>query len=658
MKYLHVLLLLIFACSLSAAAQRTVRLTSPDGKIRFSLQLTAKAPVYTVTYLNKQLINPSELGFTFAESGPFGEGLQMGKPQFSRAVETYTLPVGKAGNVHHPYRQVLIPLRERDGARRQIDLVVRAFDDGLAFRYEFPRQDNWEAYTLTEERSTFNLAHDPMVLTLFRENYTTSHEGFYSRLPLSSIKADTLMDMPALFTFPDSIYMAVTEAALSNYAGMYLRKHNGVLCSSLSPLPGQTAVKVKATLPHRTPWRVMMISNRIGDLIASNILTSLNGPSVIKDLSWLKPGKTTFHWWNGDIIPDTTINPGVNFETNKYYIDFCARNGLEYHSVIGYGNVAWYVNDGIGYQPGPHSDVTKPVPGLEMQRICDYAKSKGVGIRVWVHWEPLYASLDEAFTQFEKWGVKGMMVDFMDRDDQEMVKIQEEILQKAAQHHLHIQFHGAYKPTGMHRTYPNEFTREGTLNYENNKWAQALTPDHDLHMPFTRLLAGAADYHLGGFRAVPAAQFRPQYTRPLMIGTRCHMLAMYVVLESYLGMVCDYPAAYEGQPGFEFIKEVPVVWDETFVPAALPGEYVCIARRKGTDWYIGAITGNRASTLSLKMTFLPPGKYEAVIYSDADDTATDPNHLVRETRMVNHTSALELRLAPGGGQAIRLKRAD
>jgi alpha-glucosidase len=657
MKYLPVLIALILALTFSATAQHTVRLTSPNGKIKFSLRLTREAPLYTVAYGGKQLINPSELGFTFAESGHFGRGLLIGKPRFSAAVERYTLPVGKASTIQHPYRQVLIPLSEPQGARRQATLIVRAFNDGLAFRYEFPKQEHWSSYTLTEERSTFNLADDPLVHTLFRENYTTSHEGFYSRLPWSQVKADTLMDMPTLLSFPGNIYMAVTEAALRDYAGMYLVKHDGVLRSQLSPLPNQSVNRVQAVLPHKTPWRVLMIGDRIGDLIASNILTSLNEPCTFQDLSWLKPGKTTFHWWNGDIIPDTTFSPGVNFETNKYYIDFCARNGLEYHSVIGYANVAWYVNDGIGYMPGPHSNVKKPIPGLDMQRICDYAKSKGVNIRVWVHWKPLYAKLDEAFAQFEKWGVKGMMVDFMDRDDQEMVKIQEEILQKAAQHHLHIQFHGAYKPTGMHRTYPNEFTREGTLNYENNKWATALPPDHDLNMPFTRLLAGAADYHLGGFRTVPETKFKPQYTRPLMAGTRCHMLAMYVVLESYLGMVCDYPAAYEGQPGFEFIKAVPVVWDETIVPAARVDEYVCIARRKGTDWYIGAITGNRASTVSVNLQFLPPGKYKATVYRDADDTDVDPNHLLRETRVVDNTTVMELKLAPGGGQAIQLTPA-
>jgi alpha-glucosidase len=187
-----------------------------------------------------------------------------------------------------------------------------------------------------------------------------------------------------------------------------------------------------------------MISDRLGALIESNILTSLNEPCKLKDVSWIKPGKTTFPWWNGNVVPDTLNAPGNNFVTNQYYIDFCARNGLEYHSVVEYGLHQWYMDDGVGFQPGPHADVTTPVPGLDMKEICDYAKSLGVDVRVWVHWAALYPKLDTAFALFERWGLTGMMVDFMDRDDQEMVNIQTEVLQKAAQHHLHIQFHGAY----------------------------------------------------------------------------------------------------------------------------------------------------------------------------------------------------------------------
>ncbi len=236
---------------------------------------------------------------------------------------------------------------------------------------------------------------------------------------------------------------------------------------------------------------------------------------------------------------------------------------------------------------------------------------RGVDVRVWVHFYALYPKLDTAFALFEKWGLSGMMVDFMDRDDQQMVNMQNEILEKAAKHKLHIQFHGAYKPTGLHRTWPNEFTREGTLNYEANKWASYVTPDMDIDIPFTRMLAGSADYHLGGFRAVSASQIKPNYTKPLMLSTRCHMLAMYVVLENYLQMVCDYPEAYEGQPGFEFIKDIPTTWDETKVINAKPGEYIVIARKKNDNWYVGAITNGLARELEINFSFLKAENFEA-----------------------------------------------
>jgi alpha-glucosidase len=292
-----------------------------------------------------------------------------------------------------------------------------------------------------------------------------------------------------------------------------------------------------------------------------------------------------------------------------------------------------------------------------MKQICDYATSKGVGVRVWVHWKALWPHIDSAFTRFERWGVKGMMVDFMNRDDQEMVNIQTTILKKAAEHHLHIQFHGAYKPTGLIRTWPNELTREGTLNYENDKWNDPITPDDDLNVVFTRLMAGATDYHLGGFRAVTPQEYKPQFTRPLVLGTRCHMLAMYIVLESYLPMVCDYPAAYEGQKGFDFLKSVPSTWDETHVPVAIPGEWVAIARRKGEEWYVGAINNHAQREARIPLNFLPPGNYTATIYSDAPDADTEPNHLVVTTRTVQPTDSLSVPMGAGGGMAVHIARA-
>jgi alpha-glucosidase len=654
---LFLLLFVAIGSTISAntgAEHGKMAVSSPDGGLSFVFRLTAGGPVYDVSYKGTRLIGSSPLSLSFAHTGDFGKEVTAGKPVMSKGEDDYTLAVGKTSAVHDRYNEMDLPLEERAGAHRRVHLVVRMFNDGIAFRYIYMTPA--DSLLLTAENSCFRLLGDPMITASLLPGYTTSHENRYTNAPFSVTKSDTLMDMPVFVEFPDSIYMAITEAALVDYAGMYLVKQGDLLISRLSPLPDNEEMKVRAVLPHASPWRVLLISRRAGALMESNIITSLNEPCAVHDLSWLRPGKTDFHWWNGDIVPDTTFPPGINFETNKYYIDFCARNKLEYHSVIGYAERAWYKNDGIGYMPGPHTDVTEPVPGLDMQEICDYAKSKGVGIRVWVHWKALYAQLDKAFAQFEKWGISGMMVDFMDRDDQEMVNIQTEILQKAALHHLHIQFHGAYKPTGLSRTYPNEFTREGTLNYENDKWGNPITPDDDINIPFTRLIAGATDYHLGGFRAVPASRYTIQYTRPVVLGTRCHMLAMYVILESALGMVCDFPAAYEGQIGFEFLKEVPTTWDETKAPLAEPRQFVMIARRKGTDWFVGGITNGEARTRNLSLDFLPPGEYEATIYRDAEDATNDPNHLVVETRSVRPEDHLTIQAAPGGGFVMKIRR--
>ncbi len=651
MKWL--LFLPVFIIPVILFAQKSVILSSPDKQLEFIFSAVQPSPVYSVRYRHQSLIENSPLSLVFADQS-FTKNIRSGKPVFRDTTDEYDLLTGKASHVKSHYIEVLIPLFEPSG--KHINIRVRAFNDGIAFRYEFPAQNGWSSYTLLNENTSFRLNGDPTVHTLMFSNYTSSHEGIYQTLPLSKIATDTLLDMPALFEFSGGINMAITEAALRDYAGMYLSKKNGILVSKLSPLPGQSEVKVKADLPHKTPWRVMLISDRVGALIESNIITTLNEPGVTnKDWSWLKPGTTTFPWWNGNVVPDTINAPGNNFVTNQYYIDFCARNGIGSHTVVEYGLHQWYTDDGVGFQPGPHADVTKPVPGLDMKEICDYAHSKGVDVRVWVHFYALYPKLDTAFALFEKWGLNGMMVDFMDRDDQRMVNMQEEILQKAAQHHLLIEFHGSFKPTGLSRTYPNELTREGTRNYEVDKWDnEGISPDHDITMPFTRGLAGASDYHLGGFRAVPQSKFRAQYTRPVVLGTRCHMLAMYLVLETNLGMACDYPEAYEGQDGFEFLKEVPTTWDETKVLDANVNEYITIARRKGANWYVGTITNHEARDIKVPLSFLQKGTYSATIYSDANDVDQEPNHLNKQQKEVSDTDVISLHIASGGGEVMKI----
>ena len=643
-----------FLC-LFAEAGKNYDCSSPDGNLVFSISVYQHSLVYLVRFKNKVLINNSLLSISFKE-GIFAGNIKITNSALSEGTEVYDLVVGKTKHVNDPYKQLLLSIQQVQAPYLQLTIAIRVFNKGLAFQYRIPDWPNQSSFTLLQENTEFNIAGNPLVRSLLFPGYISSHEGRYSKILLNNIPKDTLIDLPALFEFQDTLFMAITEAALTDYAGMYLSRqdNSNTLISKLSPWPSDSSVKVKSSLPHKSPWRVLLISNRIGDLIESNIITSLNEPCRIENTSWIHPGKTTFPWWNGNVLPDTINAPGNNFVTAKYYIDFCARNHIEYHSVVEYGLHQWYMDDGISFQPGPHADVTTPVPGLDMKEICDYAHSKGVEVRVWVHWAALYPQLDTAFALFEKWGLAGMMVDFMDRDDQQMVNIQNEILQKAAAHHLHIQFHGAYKPTGLNRTWPNEFTREGTLNYEGNKWGNFITPDMDIDIPFTRMLAGSTDYHLGGFRAVPESAIKANYTRPLMLGTRCHMLAMYVVLENYLQMVCDYPEAYEGQPGFEFIQQIPTTWDETKVLDAKTGEYIVIARKKNDNWYIGAITNKQSRNLSLSFQFLEEGNFEGVVYTDAENVSGYPNNLEKKITSITNKNIVSLQLAAGGGAVMQL----
>lgn len=644
-----------FFCFLSASAQQSAVVSSPDGKLKFVLNVTPDAVSYDVSYKKQILVDNSLLGFNF-DSGDFGRDLQTGKVQRRKIDETYPLVVGKASIVRNHCNEILVPLQEKSAPKRLINLVVRAFNDGIAFRYEFPEQNGWNSYIIYDEKTQFNLSGNPTALLMYLPGYVNSHEGVYTRVKYDRIAKKRLIEMPVTLEFDNNVFLSITEAAIRDYAGMYLVKEKDQLLGKLSPRLGQEKIKVEiGEFPHHTPWRVISVADRVGGLLETNILTSLNEPCKIEDTSWIKPCRTTFTWWNGNVVPDSTFSPGNNFDTNKYYIDFAARNGLDAHGIYGYAETPWYYDDNFNFGwAGPNADITKPIPCLNMPRIIEYAKSKGVGIHLWVHWRPLYDKLDEAFALYEKWGVKGLMVDFLDRNDQEMIRIQEDILKCAAKHRLFIQFHGSSKPSGLVRTYPNEFTREGTLNYEVCKWDTLVNADHDISVPFTRMLAGATDYHLGGFRALPRDKFKIQYVNPHVMSTRCHMLAMYVVLENHLTSLCDIPEAYEGQPGFEVLRAVPGTWDEMRVPLAEINEYVTVARRSGSGWWVGALNNGTARTLQLKLDFLGEGEYQATIYTDAKDVSENANHLNKEFRKVTKKDSIELPLAVDGGSVLNI----
>jgi alpha-glucosidase len=409
----------------------------------------------------------------------------------------------------------------------------------------------------------------------------------------------------------------------------------------------------------QTPWRVVLVGERPGALLESGTLYCLNEPSVIQDVSWIKPGKITFPWWNGDTYDGNPGLPILSVAMAKKYIDFCAQYGIRTHSMTSTEVTVtpWYHQSNPGVVPGPDTDVTRPRDDFDLEAIRRYADSKGIRLWTWVHQGALRGRVEEAFAAFEKLGWKGMMVDFFDHDDQESIEFAESILQAAARHHIMIHFHGVWKPTGWQRTYPNLMNHEGALNLEYLKWSDLCPPEHDLNMAFTRLIAGPMDYHLGGFRAVPRANFKPRNLAPNILGTRCHQLAMYVCFDNPNPMVADYPAAYVDQPGFDFIQLVPTWWDQTRVLLGEPGELLVTARRKGQSWYLGGLSAKRARDLDLWLSFLGRGQYTAKIWKDAPDCDVEPNHLANETLAVTAKDALKVHVSMDGGFVAQIEPA-
>jgi alpha-glucosidase len=382
-----------------------------------------------------------------------------------------------------------------------------------------------------------------------------------------------------------------------------------------------------------------MVGDHPGRLVESNVVTSLNPPSKITETSWIRSGKSSWDWWSGSLGPDG--QRAFTTENMKYYVDFSARSGLEYMLV----DAGW----------SDRSDITKMNGRVDIPELVRYAAAKNVKIWIWAHWTAVEAQMEEAFPLFEKWGVAGVKIDFMSRDDQAMTEFYYRVAETAARHHLMIDFHGSTKPTGMERTWPNVVGYESVLGMEQSKAGARDNPEWHVMLPFTRMLAGPVDYTPGGFDNVTEAEFLPRMSDPMVTGTRAHHLAMYVVYEAPFQMVSDHPSAYEGQPAFEFIRAVPTSWDETRVLDGYPGDFVVIARRRGRDWFVGAMTDWTARTVEIPLGFLGEGRHVAEIYRDAPDAGVHPKNTVIERRQVSRATTLRLALAPGGGAAMRLR---
>ena len=637
---------LFYACQ---TVQPPLHVTSPDGNVTVVFNLSEGGNAnYSVRYKDLTVIDESPLALEFSESGAWGAGLVAKAEKRNSINVEYDLVVGKSSKAMNNCNELLVELQESAGAGRKVNLVFRAYDDGAAFRYEFPAQAALDSFELVAEKSEFRFPANHNCWAMSLGSFTSNYEKEFEPTTIDDIAPDALVGLPLTIEIENGPTVAITEANLTDYAGMYLNgaETENALVSALSPWPGEN-VCVKASAPHVSPWRVMMIGETPGDLIESDIVLNLNDPLAIEDPSWIKAGKVAWDWWSGQVVDDPEIESGMNNETMKHYIDFAAENNLEYMLV----DAGWY-----GAHRDREADITQTIPEIDMPGLVQYANENNVDLLIWLNWQGVIRQMDEAFPLYEQWGVKGVKIDYMDRDDQEMVNLYYKMVKKAAEHHLTVDFHGAYKPTGIRRTYPNLMTREGVLGLEYLKWSDRATPEHNVTIPFTRMLAGPMDYTPGGFRNVTSEEFESQGENPMVPTTRCQQLAMYVVYESPLQMLSDAPANYRDEPGLEFLQIVPATWDETKVITGKIGDYVAIARRSGDTWYIGAMTDRDARTLELPLDFLADGEYGVSIWSDGPGADRQPTRVTKSETIVNAQDVLQAVMATGGGFAAVLER--
>jgi len=636
---------------LAACAFGQTGLKSPDGAIQMNITVRNGALLYDVSFRGKAVITPSPLGLQLENAPVLGSAASIAAARTGSIDESYSMPHGKASIVRNHCNTLAIDLEDNG---RKLTLEARAYNDGVAFRYVVPQQANLSELRLVSEKTGFTFAKEPSTYSLILENFRTAYEDGYHIMPLGGWHTEWLVGLPMLAEIPGAAWVAITEADIDNYAGMYLKRdprNARMVNATLSPSLEDKGLAVRANTPVESPWRVIMIADQPGRLVESNIVLNLNPPSKIADTSWIKPGKTAWDWWSGDYASGVNFKPGMNTATLNHYIDFASSAHLEYMLI----DEGWALKNNRTTGTGG-SDITKTNPEIDMPGILAHAREKNVRVWLWAHWQDINRQMDEAFPLFEQWGVAGVKIDFMNRDDQWMVNFYRTVLRKAAAHHLMIDFHGAYKPDGVRRTWPNLVTREGVMGLEYTKVTARITADHNAMLPFTRMLAGPMDYTPGGFNNVTAAEFEPRMTQPMVMATRAHETALYVVFESGLQMLSDYPEAYTGQKELEFLKAVPAAWDETHVVTGMPGQYIAVARRKGEDWFLGAITNKQAREISVPLEFLGKGDFIAEIYADAPDADQNAKHTVKEERKVNARTVLNVKMAPSGGQAIHFRR--
>ncbi len=654
-KYQNPILLSALLCLFASlsAQEKSYQLLSPDRKTEVQFQMKDKIH-FSIKHNDQEIVASSPISMELDQNRILGASPSV-KSVKNRSVKEEINPVvaEKRKIIPDVYNEMELTFKGNFGLR------IRAYDDGVAYRFFTDLPDN---IIVKNEEVSFNLSTADSVFFGEEESFLSHSERLYPCLAVKDITDKQMCCLPALVVKSNGLKVAISEADLSDYPGLYLTgSSNGIatLKGKFPPYPleehqeNDRTVKVtkgadyiaQTTGRRDFPWRVIAIAEQDGDLIENDIIYRLGDPLALQETDWIKPGKVAWDWWNANNIYGVDFKSGVNTATYKYYIDFASRYGLDY-----------IILDEGWTDP---ADLFKINPEMNIEELFAYAQQKNVGIIPWVVWCTLDRQLDNALDRFAKWGAKGIKVDFMQRDDQKVVNYYERIAKAAAARHLLVDFHGAYKPDGMSRKYPHVITREGVRGLEWNKWSKDVTPKHDVTIPFTRMFAGAMDFTPGAMRNATQENFREVFTQPMSQGTRCHQLAMYVVYESPLQMLADSPSNYLKEPeGMEFLAAVPTTWDETKVLNAKVSEYVTVARKHGSDWYLGAMTNWTPRDFTIALEFLDDGKYKMIPYADGINAEKWASDYKMATQEVTNKDTIKIHLAPGGGWVARLVKVE
>lgn len=648
----------LFACAGWAMAQKNYTLVSPNGKLKVDVKV-GQTINYSVSHEGDIMLNPSPIAMELSDGQQWGIDAKVASAKTTTVNEVLDAKIYKKAKVNNHYNELNLKFKGNYA------IVFRAFDDGVAYRFETSTKKPFE---VKAEQVELNFPTDQNTyIPYVNRKYETletqffnSFENVYVYNKLSQWDAKRLAFTPVLTEGAKGKKVAILEADLLNYPGMYLQNtdSSNTLKGVFAPYPKtieqgghnmlQGVVKSResylASYEGAThfPWRALLVSENDKDLLDNDMVYKLATPSS-GDYSWVKPGKVAWDWWNAWNLYDVDFESGINNETYKYYIDFASQQGIEYVIL----DEGWAVNK--------KADLMQVVPEIDLPALVAHAKSKNVGLILWAGYYAINRDLEGICKHYADMGIKGFKVDFMDRDDQAMVQFHTQLAEIAAKHKLMIDYHGTYKPTGLQRTYPNVINFEGVYGLEQMKWGKEDLVTYDVTMPFIRMLAGPIDYTQGAMRNATKDNYRPVYTEAMSQGTRCRQLAEYVVFESPLNMLCDNPSNYMREPECtKFIATIPTTWDETVALGGEVSKHIAIARRHGEVWYVGALTNWDARELSIDLSFLGNGNFEAEVFKDGVNASRAARDYKKEVISIPANKKINIKMAPGGGYAMKI----